>query len=67
MKNTVVLKDLWPNMEKYTNKVSSCEFFDSHWKEVVDFTKIKKGGINIDELLSALTIERRSDKTYGKF
>jgi len=24
------------------------------WEEVVDFTKIKKGGVNIDEILSRL-------------
>ena len=24
------------------------------WEEVVDFTKIKKGGVNLDELLSRL-------------
>lgn len=27
---------------------------DSEWEAVVDFTKIKKGGININELLSRL-------------
>ncbi len=27
---------------------------DSSWEEVVNFTKIKKGGVDIDELLKAL-------------
>ncbi len=25
-----------------------------NWEEVINFTKIKKGGVNIDELLAAL-------------
>jgi antitoxin (DNA-binding transcriptional repressor) of toxin-antitoxin stability system len=27
---------------------------DEAWEEVVDFTRIKKGGVNIDEILSRL-------------
>jgi antitoxin (DNA-binding transcriptional repressor) of toxin-antitoxin stability system len=27
---------------------------DEKWEEVIDFTKIKKNGVNIDELLSRL-------------
>jgi antitoxin (DNA-binding transcriptional repressor) of toxin-antitoxin stability system len=27
---------------------------ENDWQEVVDFTKIKKGGVNIDELLNRL-------------
>lgn len=27
---------------------------DNRWEEVINFTKIKKGGVNIDELLAAL-------------
>lgn len=27
---------------------------DDDWETVIDFTKIKKGGVNIDELLKAL-------------
>lgn len=27
---------------------------DSYWEEVIDFTKIKKGGVDIDELLTAI-------------
>ena len=27
---------------------------DNRWEEVINFTKIRKGGVNIDELLAAL-------------
>ncbi len=27
---------------------------DGRWEEVIDFTKIKKGGVSIDEVLSRL-------------
>lgn len=27
---------------------------DDNWEEVINFAKIKKGGVNIDELLAAL-------------
>jgi len=27
---------------------------DNSWEEVINFAKIKKGGVNIDELLAAL-------------
>jgi antitoxin (DNA-binding transcriptional repressor) of toxin-antitoxin stability system len=27
---------------------------DDQWEEIVDFTKIKKGGVSIDEILSRL-------------
>jgi len=27
---------------------------DENWEEVVDFTKIKKGGVKIDEILSRI-------------
>jgi len=27
---------------------------DEQWEEVIDFTKIKKGGVNIDDILSRL-------------
>jgi len=41
------------------------------WEETVNLTKIKKGGIDIDVLLSALEIEPnlplQSDKTYNNF
>ena len=27
---------------------------ENRWEEIIDFTKIKKGGVNIDEVLSRL-------------
>jgi prevent-host-death family protein len=35
-------------------KISSLDEADELWEPVVDFTKMKKGGIKIDELLSRL-------------
>ncbi|MBI5728800.1 MAG: hypothetical protein HY983_00950 [Candidatus Magasanikbacteria bacterium] len=49
---------------------------DGQWEEVADFTKLKKGGVKISEVLSRLyrvqdgevyllAVERRSDTTYN--
>jgi antitoxin (DNA-binding transcriptional repressor) of toxin-antitoxin stability system len=75
MENTVALKDLRLNMEKYTNEVALGKSFivikqskpifrmtpinsngadDGRWEEVINFTKIKKGGVDIDQILAAL-------------
>lgn len=70
MQNIVKLKDLRENMQRYANKVRQGEAFivfkrsdplfkivpiaDDEWEEVIDFTKIKKGGIDIDEVLNRL-------------
>ena len=54
-------------MRKNINKVASDKILNSHWKEIINFAKIKKGGVDIDKLLSAMTIKRRSDNTYSKF
>ena len=70
MKNIIGLKELRENMEKYTKKIELGESFlvmkrskalfkitpitDGDWEEVIDFTKIKKGGVNIKELLKRL-------------
>ncbi len=70
MKNIIGLKDLRVNMTKYAEKVSQGKTFvvfkqskplfkitpinDEKWEEVVDFTKMKKGGVDIDEVLSRL-------------
>jgi antitoxin (DNA-binding transcriptional repressor) of toxin-antitoxin stability system len=47
-KSFVVLKQSKPLF-----KISPVEE-SGEWEEVVDFTKIKKGGVNLDELLSRL-------------
>ncbi|MCK5416229.1 hypothetical protein KAI92_02260 [Candidatus Parcubacteria bacterium] len=70
MQKTVGLKELRQNMTKYTDKINKGETFivfkqskplfkisppeDEYWEEVVDFTKIKKGGVNINDILSRL-------------
>ena len=47
-KSFIVLKQSKPLF-----KVSPINESDD-WEEVINFTKIKKGGVNIDELLAAL-------------
>ena len=70
MKNIVGLKELRQNMSKYVEKVAKGESFivfrqskpifkisapdEESWEEVVDFTKIKKGGVKIEDILSRL-------------
>lgn len=41
-KYTIGLKELRENVE------------NEHWEKVIDFTKLRKGGVNIDELLNRL-------------
>jgi predicted RNase H-like HicB family nuclease/antitoxin (DNA-binding transcriptional repressor) of toxin-antitoxin stability system len=36
------------------------------WEEVIDFTKIKKSGVNIDELLAHLSKQKRFTAVYQK-
>ena len=70
MEHIVGLKDLRENMERYAQKVAQGKSFvvirrakplfrlapleDEEWEEVIDFTKIRKGGIPAKELLSVL-------------
>jgi len=70
MKNIVTLKNLRENMQKYADKVNDGNSFVVFkrskplfkispvdfglWEEVIDFTKIKKGGVNIKDLLGRL-------------
>ena len=70
MENIVGLKVLRENMEEYAKKVANGHSFiifkqskplfkispikEEQWEEVIDFTKIKKGGIDIDDLLKRL-------------
>ena len=70
MKNIIALKALRENMQEYAQKVQEGRSFivfkkskplfkispieEEFWEEVIDFTKIKKGGINIKELLQRL-------------
>ncbi|MBI2278668.1 MAG: hypothetical protein HYU81_01230 [Candidatus Brennerbacteria bacterium] len=70
MESVIGLKEFRMNLEKYARaarrgipivvmrrskpifRVSQVE--DDHWEEVIDFTKISKGGVNINDLLSRL-------------
>ncbi len=70
MQNIVKLKDLRQNMETYVDRVKKGQDFvvfrrsepifrilpieEERWETVIDFTKIKKGGVTIDELLKRL-------------
>lgn len=35
---------------------------DGHWETIIDFTKIKKGGVPIDEVLQAFDRIREQDR-----
>ena len=69
MEKIVGLKELRENTEKYVRDVGQGETYvvmrkskplfriaplEERWEEVVDFTKIRKGGVAIDEILSRL-------------
>ena len=70
MDKFVGLRELRENTEKYVKKVAEGNTFiiyrhlkpvfkisppvDEKWEEVVDLTKIKKGGVEINELLKRL-------------
>lgn len=70
MKNIIGLKKLRENMTEYAEKVQKGESFivfkqskplfkispveEEQWEEVIDFTKIKKGGVDINEVLRRL-------------
>ncbi|MFH1820513.1 MAG: type II toxin-antitoxin system prevent-host-death family antitoxin [Candidatus Nealsonbacteria bacterium] len=70
MENIVGLKELRQNLDKYVTLVKKgkslivvkrskpvfrIEPLESEkWEEIVDFTKVRKGGVNLKELLSRL-------------
>lgn len=70
MKNIVNLKDLLENVATYARRVQRGESFviikrsrplfkispieDDRWEEIIDFTKIQRGGVNINEILARL-------------
>jgi len=70
MENIINLKSLRENMQGYARKVKTGQSFvvfkkskplfkispieEEYWEEVVNFTKIKKGGVDIKELLQRL-------------
>ena len=70
MENIINLKSLRENMQEYTRKIKEGHSFivfkrskplfkispieESPWEEVIDFTQIKKGGVDIKELLKRI-------------
>lgn len=70
MNNMVGLKQLREQMHIYVDQVKKGKSFivlrksaplfkispieEENWEEVIDFTKLKKGGVHIDELLKRL-------------
>ena len=70
MENIITLKNLRERMQEYAQKVQKGDSFivfkkskplfkitpidDGFWEEVIDFTKIKKQGVDIKELLQRL-------------
>ena len=70
MKNFITLKNLRENMQEYAQKVQKGNSFivlkrskplfkispieTEPWEEIIDFTRIKEGGINLKELLQRL-------------
>jgi len=70
MENIITLKNLRENMQKYADKISQGQDFvvfkkskplfrlspinENLWEEVIDFTKIKRGGVDINEILSRI-------------
>lgn len=70
MENIITLKNLRENMQAYAQKVKAGRDFvvfrksqplfrivpisDGLWEGVIDFTKIQKGGIDIDDILKRL-------------
>jgi len=70
MENIVTLKNLREHMQEYAQKVKDGYSFivfkrskplfkispieEGQWEEVIDFTKIRRGGVDIDEILERL-------------
>lgn len=70
MENIIGLKKLRENMSEFAKKIALGQSFivfkqskplfkispinDEQWEEVVDFTKIKKGGVDINDVLSRI-------------
>jgi len=70
MENTIGLKNLRENMADYINRIVKGESFivfkqskplfrisplqGEQWEEIIEFTKIKKNGVDIKEILSRL-------------
>lgn len=70
MENIINLKNLRENMQKYAQEIKKGRSFivfkkskplfrispveESPWEEVIDFTTIRKGGVDLKELLKRI-------------
>jgi antitoxin (DNA-binding transcriptional repressor) of toxin-antitoxin stability system len=70
MKNLIGLKDLREKINYYSKQINRGQSFivmrksqplfrlspveDDEWETLIDFTKLKKGGLDIDDLLKRL-------------
>lgn len=70
MKNIITVKNLRENLQEYAEKVQKgqsfivfkrsnplfkiCPLNEGVWEEVIDFTEIEKGGVEIGKLLKCL-------------
>lgn len=70
MKLTIGLKELRENVDSYIKQIKQGKSFtvyrrstpvfkispveNERWEEVIDFTKLRRGGVDIDEILSRL-------------
>ncbi|PJA47786.1 hypothetical protein CO172_00125 [Candidatus Uhrbacteria bacterium CG_4_9_14_3_um_filter_36_7] len=70
MNNLVNLKELRENVTKYANRVAKGDSFivmkrskplfkispidEDGWETIIDFTKFRKGGMPVDEVIKAL-------------
>jgi len=70
MNNVITLKDFRENVAKYAERVENGDSLiimkrsrplfriapvdEGVWEEVIDFTKVKRGGIKIEDLLARL-------------
>jgi len=70
MENVISVKSLRENLQEYANKVQNGQYFivfkrskplfkissleQDLWEEVIDFTQIQKGGVEIEKLLKYL-------------
>lgn len=70
MENIIPLREFRENVAKYASRVAAGESLiitkraralfrvapldEGAWEEVIDFTKVKRGGVNIDDLIARL-------------
>ena len=74
MDKLIGLKEFRENVESYTKKINQGQSFvvlkkskpifkispveEENWETVIDFTKIKKGGVPVEDIVAAIANER---------